>query len=251
MADSTQRFSIRAEAYSRYRPTYPREVLELLQKECGLGVSSTVADIGSGTGLLAELLLHSGCEVIAVEPNREMREAGQRYLAGRTRFRGVDGRAEATSLPDHSVDFVTAAQAFHWFDPTLVRVEFARILKPEGWLVLTWNERTHAETGFQADYDAITLRFAPDFTRALEENIDIAFGGRVWQLRRFPNQQRLDREGLVGRLSSTSYAPAPGTPDHDTMEHELDRLFDRHQQDGIVTLVYETSVYYGRPAKIQ
>src|SRR5947209_11876909 len=126
--DSTSRFSSRVENYIRYRPGYPQSVVELLAGECGLTPTSVVADVGSGTGILTELFLRNGNTVYGVEPNREMREAGEGLLAGYPNFHSVDGRAEATGLPDASVDFVTAGQAFHWFDAQGARAEFSRIL---------------------------------------------------------------------------------------------------------------------------
>src|SRR5689334_15561560 len=134
MVDPTLRFSNRVDNYSKYRPTYPSAVLDLLAAECGLTSNALIADIGSGTGLLAELFLTNGNRVVGVEPNREMRAAGERLLANAPGFTSVDGTAEATTLAAGSVDFVTAGQAFHWFDRALARVEFARILKPEGWV---------------------------------------------------------------------------------------------------------------------
>lgn len=246
MSDSVERFSIRADAYSRYRPSYPRAVLDVLERQCGLTPASVIADIGCGTGLLADLFLAYGCQVIGVEPNQEMRQAGERFLAGHGRFHSVSGRAEATGLPDSSVDMVTAAQAFHWFDAQRCHTEFRRILRPDGWLVLVWNERPRDAAGFQAEYAETANRYANELNRIKEENIDVVFGGRSWRLERLSNQQRLDRDGLVGRLSSTSYAPAPGTPEHDAMEQALSALFDRHQHDGYVTLLYETLVYFGK-----
>jgi len=246
MSDPTVRFSVRAAAYSRYRPAYPPGLLDLLHRECGLAPASVVADIGCGTGLLAELLLGYGCEVIGVEPNLEMRQAGEQQLSPYPRFHSTAGRAEATGLPDSTVDFVTAAQAFHWFDPPLARAEFSRILRPGGWLVLIWNERPREKSGFQAAYAEAADRFANELNRIKEGQIDIVFGGHHWHIEKLPNQQRLDRAGLVGRLSSTSYAPLPGTPEHDAMEQALGALFDRYQQQGFVTLLYETLIYFGK-----
>src|SRR5437764_1020077 len=130
MRDPTQRFSTRVDNYVKYRPGYPPAIVGLLEAECGLTPESVVADIGAGTGLLAELWLRHGNPVCGVEPNREMREAGARLLAAYPAFTSVDGTAEATTLPDQSVDFVTAGQAFHWFEPVAARREFARILRP-------------------------------------------------------------------------------------------------------------------------
>lgn len=241
--DPTRRFASRAAVYARHRPSYPRQVTELLEKECGLHAGSHVADIGCGTGLLAELFLECGCEVTGVEPNPEMRAAGEQYLERFPRFRCVAGRAEATTLPDASVDFVTAGQAFHWFDPAAARIEFARILRPEGHLALVWNERA-AGGGFQADYDAMVRRYAPEITRIQHDDIDRVFGGRVWRLVEFDNRQDHDLEGLQGRLTSSSYAPQEGTPEHRVMLDALAALFDRYQSDGRVTLRYDTKVYF-------
>lgn len=141
MTDPTQRFSSRVENYSRYRPSYPRQVLELLFEECGLTAASIIADIGSGTGIMTRLFLENGNQVFAVEPNREMRQEAEWNLASYSHFVSVDATAEATTLRAGSVDFVVAAQAFHWFDREKVRPEFVRILKPEGWVVLVWNDR--------------------------------------------------------------------------------------------------------------
>jgi len=241
--DPTRRFSYRADAYARHRPSYPPGLTELLQKECGLNAQSRVADIGCGTGLLAEPFLALGCEVFGVEPNAEMRATGARLLSGYPRFHPVDGRAEATTLPDAAVDLVTAGQAFHWFDPAAARVEFGRIRKPGGHLVLVWNERAEG-TGFQAAYDAMVRRYAPEVNRIREEDITRVFGGPVWRLVQLENRQVLDLAGLQGRLASSSYAPLEGAPGHQEMLDALAELFAAFQVDGRVTLLYDTLIYY-------
>ena len=119
--DSTQRFSDRVADYVRYRPNYPRGILATLAAETGLSTDSLVADVGSGTGISAELFLSHGNAVYAVEPNHDMRAAAEAALARYPRFHSVVGTAETTSLPDHSVDYVVAAQAFHWFDADSTR----------------------------------------------------------------------------------------------------------------------------------
>jgi SAM-dependent methyltransferase len=150
MTDPTQCFTNRIVHYLRYRPSYPRAVLELLERECTLTSASTVADVGSRTGILSELFLRNGNRVIGIEPNREMREAAEHRLGQHTRFTSVAWTAEATTLDDASVDFVTAGQAFHWFDPERARTEFARTLKPEGWVAFEWNLRRKDATPFLA-----------------------------------------------------------------------------------------------------
>jgi SAM-dependent methyltransferase len=244
--DPTRRFSIRVGAYARHRPDYPVEVAALAERECGLRAGLAVADIGCGTGLLARLFLDRGCHVFGVEPNPEMRDAGRKALAGQPLFHSIDGRAEATTLATASVDFVTAGQAAHWFDPDTAHAEFARILKPGGWLLLVWNERRR-EPGFMSEYEALIASHAPEKSRIDTERIARMFGGKSWRTARFDHQQTLDAEGLRGRVASSSYTPQPGTGEFDALMAQVDALFAQHQREGSVKVLYDTKVYYGRP----
>ncbi len=249
--DHTTRFSTRVADYVKYRPGYPEAVLRLLEAECGLTPESVVADVGSGTGLLAELFLKHGNRVYGVEPNREMREAGERLLASYPNFTSVDGRAEETTLEDKSVNFVTAGQAFHWFDPPHARREFMRILKPGGWVVLVWNDRRTAGTPFLEEYERMLLEYGTDYREvsvkyAEESMLAALFGPSEMRAQTFDNQQVFDFEGLRGRLTSSSYTPQPGHPDFDPMMSALEALFQRHQHDGHVTVAYDTKVFYGK-----
>src|SRR5579864_7721053 len=161
--DATQRFSSRVDNYVRFRPGYPPEVLTLLKKECGLTADSVIADIASGTGIFTRMLAEIGVRVFGVEPNDEMRQAGEQFLKNYPRFTSVAGAAEATTLAEHSVDLVTAAQAAHWFDREKARREFMRILKPSGWTVLLWNERRTDSTPFLREYERLLLRYGTDY----------------------------------------------------------------------------------------
>lgn len=162
-SNGTSRFSDRVENYVRYRPGYPPEVLQTLKTECGLVPRHAVADIASGTGIWTRALLENGNPVFGIEPNAEMREAGERLLAAFPKFNSIAGTAEATSLADRCVDFVTAAQAAHWFDRPGSRREFVRILKPGGWLVLMWNERLTDSTKFLHEYEQLLLDYGTDY----------------------------------------------------------------------------------------
>ena len=251
MIDSTQRFSKRVDNYVKYRPGYPRAVIELLAAECDLTTESLVADIGSGTGLLSELFLNNGNRVLGVEPNREMREAGERLLASTPGFTSVDGTAEATTLATGSVDFVAAGQAFHWFDRAQAHVEFARILKPQGWVVLVWNDRRTASSPFLADYDQLLTTYGNDYVQVSHKLIDQGilesfFAPSAWSVQKFENVQMFDLEGLKGRLLSSSYAPELDQPNYQPMLDALEVLFAAHQRDGQVAFEYDTTVYYGR-----
>jgi len=249
-ANATSRFSDRVENYVRYRPGYPPEALQTLRTECGLEAGHGVADIASGTGIWTRVLLENGNSVYGVEPNAEMGAAGERQLAEFPKFSSVAGTAEATTLPDASVDFVTAAQAAHWFDRAGSRREFARILKPGGWLVLLWNERVTESTPFLREYEQLLLTYGTDYADVRHENttelLNEFFDPTPFQERGFELRQEFDYAGLEGRLLSSSYAPGPKHPKYAAMLRDLRDLFDKHAVTGRVGVDYVTRVYFGR-----
>jgi len=249
--DAKQRFSNRVADYVRYRPGYPSALIDLLRTECGLRPGHVIADIGSGTGLLSELFVKNGNRVYGVEPNKEMREAGAEYLASYDGFSSIEGSAESTTLGDSSIDFVTAGQAFHWFDPQAARREFLRILKPKGWVVIAWNDRRMEEAPLTREYEGLLELFGIDYKRvkdAYPERKDISsfFAGGEFFTRDLPNNQTLDWESFRGRLRSSSFAPTEGHPNYAPMMADLERIFHAHQQDGSVRMEYFTRVYFGQ-----
>ncbi|NGZ76451.1 class I SAM-dependent methyltransferase [Saccharibacillus alkalitolerans] len=252
--DSKQRFSERVEAYVKYRPGYPAEALDYLYNESGFAEAEKIADIGAGTGIFSGLLLDRGSEVIAVEPNGDMRSAAEKELSGRPGYRTVDAAAERTGLPDGSVCAIVCAQAFHWFDREEAREEFQRILKPGGPVALIWNNRLTEGSPFLEAYERLLQDYGTDYhqvnhrnTSNIEtEELERFFGEGRMTLAKFVNRQVFDFEGLSGRLNSSSYAPAPGHPNYEPMMAELRRIFDATQQDGHVFFDYETEVYWGR-----
>jgi SAM-dependent methyltransferase len=252
MPDSnpTARFGDRVADYVATRPAYPPAVLDILRAEAGLTSISTIADVGSGTGLSATLFLKNGNTVHGVEPNVEMRAAGERLLAEYPNSHSVAGTAEATTLPDGSVDLVVAGQAFHWFDPPRARAEFRRILRPGGSVVLMWNTRRVDTSPFLRGYEQLLQRFGTDYREVVHTNVDHAklaafFGPGGYRSFELDNEQLFDREGLRGRLRSSSYTPPPGHPHFEPMMAELDRLFDAFNENGWVRFVYDTEVYVG------
>jgi ubiquinone/menaquinone biosynthesis C-methylase UbiE len=221
----------------------------LLRDAAGLTPGSVVADVGSGTGISTEMLLRNGNTVYAVEPNAAMRTAAEGQLRTYPGFHSVAGSAEATTLPDASVDLVVAAQAFHWFDPDRARTEFRRVLRPPGCVALIWNERKTSGSPFLEAYEALLVRHGTDYTKVAHRNVGRAgvarFFGRAVEPARFPNEQRFDFPGLRGRLLSSSYVPLAGQPGHDELLAGMKGLFDRFQRDGRVTIEYEAEVYVG------
>jgi ubiquinone/menaquinone biosynthesis C-methylase UbiE len=250
--EATQRFSTRVENYIRYRPHYPPAIINLLRDQCGLSKDSVVADIGSGTGILSELFLENGNPIYAVEPNLEMRQAGERLLGHDSRFVSVSGTAEQTNLEPHSINFIVAGQAFHWFNLVLTRKEFSRILAPGGWVALIWNDRRTDSSSFLRGYETLLKEFATDYDQVNHKRIDpdalADFFNQAPSKQSFPNQQLFDLQSLKGRLLSSSYAPEPGNPRHEPMLHELERLYNAEQQNGKVAIQYDTCVFYAQPA---
>lgn len=250
--DPTQRFSGRVENYVRYRPGYPPEVLKHLTREYGLTNDSVIADVGSGTGLLSRMFLENGNRVYGVEPNAEMRLAGERLLAGYAGFNGVPAMAEETTLQDASVDFVTVGQAFHWFDPTPTRTEFSRILRPGGRVVLIWNARRKEGTGFLEAYERVLEIYGTDYSevehgrRGSREEVRRFFDLEPVETATFDNAQAFDLGGIKGRALSSSYVPVEGEPGCREMLEELERVFRAYQRDGTVSVEYDTRVYVGR-----
>jgi len=248
--DGKGRFSDRAQDYFKYRPRYQLEVVDALKTACGLSPTHLIADIGCGTGFTAEPLLRNGNRVIGIEPNREMREVGERFLASYANFEMREGAAEHTGLPDASIDFIIAGQAFHWFPLQETRPEFVRILKPNGWVVLIWQDRSTDATPFLRAYEAFLQRHAVDYAEvahrkvANPEVLSEFFAPQELSLISLHAEQRFDLDGLRGRVVSSSYMPREG-PKFEAMERELPDLFSSYAQNGQVTLEYDTKIYYG------
>lgn len=249
--DSAKRFSSRVEYYIKYRPQYPHALIDFLKENLGLSSSSIIADVGSGPGVLSEMFLKNGNPVFGVEPNKEMREAAENLLAEYPGFRSVEGSAEATTLEPESVDFVTAGQSFHWFDPQQSRAEFLRVLKPGGWTILVWNNRRIDSTPFLGAYESFLCACGIDYQEVNHRNVDEKalnqfFGADAYRVKVFDNAQVFDYESLKGRVLSSSYMPMEGHPKYEPMIKELRKIFDEYQTDGTVKFEYDTEMYYGR-----
>ncbi len=249
--NATTRFSDRVDFYIKFRPGYPAEILPLLNRKIGLSPSSVIADVGSGTGILAALFLQAGNRVFGIEPNAEMRAAGERFLRGYDQFISINGTAEDTTLAASSVDFITAGQAFHWFEAEQARREFQRILKPDGFVVLLWNDRHTDTTAFLQGYEQLLREFSLDYQQVDHKNINAEklgqfFGAGGYKEQSLFNCQMFDYEGLAGRLLSSSYAPLQGHPKHEPMLQRLREIFDAHQVNGQVSFAYDTRIYYGQ-----
>ncbi|MGC1872539.1 MAG: class I SAM-dependent methyltransferase [Acidobacteriaceae bacterium] len=253
--DSKERFSTRVDAYREFRPRYPVEVITLMRQQCSLAPSSVIADVGAGTGLLAELFLRHGNSVFAVEPNRAMRSACEELRSQYPKLTCVDGSAEATTLADHRADFVTIGQALHWFHLERARAEFGRILRPGGWCAVIYNERRVGGDAFHDGYEHILREFGTDYesvrsTYPQQKKLKEFFRSShaappTMQQASFPNSQEFNLAGLTRRILSSSYMPQPEHPRYPEMVQAIEKLFSLCQQGGRVRLAYDCVVTFG------
>jgi len=247
-SDHTQRFSDRVEQYTRYRPGYPKAAIDCLAGTFALGRTKVVADIGAGTGIFTSLLLPVCSRVYAVEPNDAMRAAMDSQLAHWKNYVPVKGTSSATGLADESVDCITAAQAFHWFDREQTLPEFRRIAKPGCCLAILFNDRQN-DTPFLMGYEEALKKYAGDYKEVTHKNIQMEayapFFSSKLHIAQFKNSQIFDLDGVLGRLSSSSYCPKPGDPNHQPLWDTVTELFHRYQVDGKVEHRCPTTVYWG------
>lgn len=253
----TERFSGRAAAYLRGRPRYPQNLIPFLSEKLGLTPAHVIADVGSGTGFLTEPFLNNGNVVYAIEPNAAMRGAAESWLGKYPNFHSVDATAEGTILADGSVDFITAGQAFHWFEPTATRKEFVRILRQSsssvgGMVILVWNERRRDDP-FAIEYQELVDRHSLDEPAARARvdavepaSIEAFFAPSPCDLATLPNHQDLDSQGLIDRLLSISHMPGPDHPLQDRLLEAAMDLFRKHAQNDRVRMNYNTNIFYGR-----
>jgi SAM-dependent methyltransferase len=249
-ADSTKRFSGRVENYIKYRPSYPKQVIDFLEKECHLSAGSVIADVGSGTGIFTRLLLNQGYKVYAVEPNNSMQQAAVAQFSNDKKFIAANGTAEATTLAANSIGLVVCAQAFHWFDAQKTKAEFKRILNATGHVALIWNNRNAEADDFSKAYEAVLKQNSVDYNKVNHRNIrDIDFKAffkdGVYLAVKFPNVQVFDEAGFLGRAYSSSYVPAEGTEEGEKFRELLKEIFALYHQNGKVSFHYQTEIYLG------
>lgn len=253
---SAARFTGRARSYARFRSSYPREVVETLCATSGWAPSARVADVGAGTGIFTGLLLDVGLTVYAVEPNAAMRQEAARAHRHRSGFHLVAGSAEQTTLVAGSVDGITCAQSFHWFDLGRTVPEFTRILRPGGVVGLIWREPRAAGNEFHSGFQAALRAYGQDGVHPVpangaEESVPQALsrvfdGARVDEYR-YESRQELTLADLTGMVDSLSYTPPPGSPAYADLTAEIETLFAANSTEGVVQLSYDIMLFCIRP----
>ena len=253
MTDSKERFSGRAGRYAQYRPGYPAEAVDWIISQTGIEPGAMAADIGSGTGKFTRLLLERGYRVQAVEPNQNMREAAEQELSGHPGFTSLPFSAEETGIAGGSVDLITSAQAFHWFDREKCKAEWKRILKPGGMAVLVWNARSDEygqDSGLMAEYGAAIKKWSVNYPFTQQDNMTpavyAAFFGGGYEEKHFHWRQPYTYDELLGFSLSKSYAPLPGHEHYEPLAEALKDIMERYGEGGVVYLQYQTEVILGR-----
>ena len=248
----TSVFTERVADYVASRPGYPHALFEALRANDAIAPGATVADVGSGTGLLTRDLLRNGYRVVAVEPNAEMRRASDLLLGGMDGYRSVEGCAESIPLAAASVDLITAAQAFHWFEIERARAEFLRVLTGQGQVALIWNDRA-LEDPVQNALDEIFAAFGGAKRAALVVHEDRSkvpwfFGSTQPRQFSWPNAHLLDERGLASLVFSRSYIPGRSTAEGSEIANRVRAVFERFAVNGQVEVRYRTIATLGRPA---
>ncbi len=251
MTEHTERFTGRVEDYERYRQRYPEAVIPMLVERCGLRREDLVADIGAGTGMLAEIFLEHGNAVVAVEPNDDMRGACERLTTVWPGLTVKKATAEATGLGDASVDMIAVGRAFHWFDHEKTAKEFRRILRAGGWVVLVTNSRVRDDSPVSVAYEAMLREHGTDYAANRERyeiaaKVDAFFAGGELFREEIVSEQRLTLEELIGQTQSLSVTPGLEHPKYGEMQEALREFFVRWQVDGVVVMKTSCRVACGR-----
>ena len=244
------KFDKKGEIYSKARPSYPDELFAYLKEQKLILESTVAADIGSGTGIFTEELCPYVSKIFAIEPNDDMRSVAEGKYAVHNNIISVNSSAEDTKLDDKSVDFITVAQAFHWFDRQSFKTECRRILKDGGKILLVWNDRDTGSELIRVNYD-INRRFCPNF-KGSSNGIDFSkdafkdFFEGDFDMVQFRNDLIYDENAFVSRSLSSSYAPKPGEEKYDGYIAELQELFKKHSQNDTIPYPYITRCYIGK-----
>lgn len=249
--DTVSRFSSKAEKYAKCRPDYSAEAIRAIFEHAKLTTKSVVADIGSGTGIVSRHFVKNGNSVYAVEPNPEMRRKAEIALGKYPNYHSLDGNSEQTNLPNASIDLITVGQAIHWFDPEPSKQEFVRILKPQGWLAILHHTRSDDELNREIrrictaenGWDITSTHSRPLQSRPFEWWFDKQ--NEMLHLK-FSNPHTYDLKGLIGLELSNSHAPDESHHAFPAIADSLERVFEKFQDQGKITINFTTNLYLGR-----
>lgn len=247
--DTTRKFDGFAADYTTGRPGYAKELIDCFYNEFGVSEKSVIADIGSGTGKFARHLLERKSEVFCVEPNYDMRRAAEIELGRYPNFNSVNGNAAGTTLEYGSVDFITSAQAFHWFDVRLFKKECSRILRNKGTVFLVWNVRD--DDRINQELYRVYSGYCPDFKgfnggiKKDDQRIRNFFDDR-YDYVSYDNPLFYDKEKFMARSLSGSYSLKEGDKEYVSYLKSISDIFDRYSNNGVVSIGQRSVAYIGQ-----
>lgn len=242
------RFDGKGEIYAKARPKYALGFFDYLKNTLNIPVGSVFADVGSGTGIFTGQLLSCGYKVYAVEPSEDMRKKAEEKLSTDESFNSVQGSDVDMNLPDNSVDYITAAQAFHWFDSEAFRRECRRVLKPGGKVMIVYNSRDERAACTKALAD-LRYKYNPEFhgfSNGISPEKCAAFFAGGCDIFRADNMQAYDRQGYINRVLSSSYSLKEHDSRYKEYLEDINRIFDTFSTGGFLAVPTETVAYIGR-----
>lgn len=234
--------------YKEGRLGYSEGLLELISQL--IPPSSSIADIGSGTGIFSAALLEQGYKVYCVEPSASLQQQAEALLSQCDRFIPVLASAESTSLAEQSVEAITVASAYHWFEQEQFLRECQRIIKPNGYIFLIYNIRKSDDL-LSLEQKQICQRYCPDFSSfhhgadKTRENCS-AFFQEGWQEALFPHDLTYSKEQFLSRCLSSSYSPPQSHPDYPAYRQALEKLIEKHAENELITVHNYTACWYGK-----
>ena len=246
--DGTEIFSAKARKYAIYRWDYAPKAIERIFEVTGIGLNSTIADIGAGTGILTRHFAGRCGRLYAVEPNSAMRAFIEPHLRTQTGCVISDGRAEKTGLPDESIDLIAVAQALNWFDPQRTRDEFRRILKPCGWLAAIRNVGTYGEMDAALEKVYPKETETTNFMKGKDTPASFYMTGKEFIQGSFSFRKAETWDEFFGSLGTASYAPDENSVLWNTFEQAARQVFDQFSTGGQVVSEVETRLCLGKIA---
>jgi ubiquinone/menaquinone biosynthesis C-methylase UbiE len=243
------RYSAKAGGYAQYRWDYAVEAIQAIFDIAQLSEASTIADVGAGTGMVSRHFVERVRQVFAIEPSLEMRQIAAQSLRQFPPFCNIDGLAEATTLPNRSVDLIAVGRAIHWFPPESTRNEFRRILKPGGWLAIL--RIPCVDTALLEAIKAIRTEengwnTTADKSKLAPKPFSFYYGHEEFQKLYFPDIVQESLPEFFGRISSLSPAPNEGHPLYSNFEQAVRKVFDRFSSNGCLTINIATELFLGQ-----
>jgi SAM-dependent methyltransferase len=222
-------FGREAETYERARPSYPTDAVAWLTGNLGLEPGRTVLDLAAGTGKLTRLLVPTGATVLAAEPVDGMRRS---FAAAVPAVPVMGAVAETLPIPDESLDAVTVAQAFHWFDADRAYAELVRILRPGGRVGMIWNARDRSCAWVDQVWSIMDRveRRAPwrDHEHRRDAAPDHRSGFGPPQRATFRNEQSITPTGVVERVASVSHVAVLPPAERQTVLAQVRAVLAEH-----------------------